>query len=110
VFLMDDDRLHQILREWEAPAPAAKMDDCICAAWRTAHPPAWRRLWSTRISVPVPVLAGLLLLAVALFVSLRRAPPARQEIGRYVTRLNATGFQPAPNGEARVVKIEEMKQ
>jgi hypothetical protein len=110
VFLMDDDRLHEILREWEVPAPAAKMDDCVRAAWRTAHPPAWRRLWSARISMPVPVLAGLLLLAVALFVSLRLAPTASPAIGRYVTRLNATGFQPAPNGEARIVKIEEMKQ
>jgi hypothetical protein len=107
---MDDDRLHEILYEWEAPESTVEMDSRMRAAWRSAHPPLWRRLWSARISVPIPVLAALLVLAAVLLFSLSPAPPAAPEMGRYVTHLNATGFQPVTNGEARVVKIEEMKQ
>jgi hypothetical protein len=56
-----------------------------------------------------PVLAALLVFAAVLLFSLWPTPPAA-EMGRYVTHLNATGFQPVTNGEARVVRVEEMKQ
>jgi hypothetical protein len=67
-------------------------------------------------------LAALLLLFAALLLVFRAAPPARPVLHldsavvaqagdrRYETRLDATGFQPLPNGAARVVKSEGIVQ
>jgi hypothetical protein len=113
-----------MLREWQAPDPPADLDRRVLAAYRAAHVPSpWRIFWTARISVPVPVLAALLLLAAALFVQYRaRAPqprpPLRMETvlmplnggSGCVTRLDATGFQPLPNGAARIVRSGGIRQ
>jgi hypothetical protein len=108
--MMDDEQLRSVLREWNAPEPDAAMDQRIHSAWRESHPGTWKRIWSARISVPVPILAALLLIAMVLWFKLgpsRSATVAPAETGGYVTQLNATGFQPAPNGEARIVTVKE---
>jgi len=107
---MDDDKLRAVLREWEAPEPSLEMDARVRAAWRASHPGLWKRIWMARVSVPVPVLAMLLLIAAFLLVKFgvaRSAPKAPSEAGGYVTRLNTSGFQPVPNGEARIITVNE---
>jgi hypothetical protein len=108
---MEDDKLRGVLRAWEAPEPNPEMDARVRAAWRASHPPGWKRVWTARVSVPVPVLAALLLLAAFLLVKFgaTRRSPAETPSGHggYVTQLNATGFQPVPNGEARVITVKE---
>jgi hypothetical protein len=121
---METDPLGSILREWKAPDAPASLDARMLAAYRERRrSSAWQGLWSARISVPVPLLAALLLIAAAVFLEFRAQPtPARPvlrmesqlvslpEGGGCVTRLNATGFQPLPNGDARVVDAKEIKQ
>ena len=109
---MEDDSLRPLLREWEAPEPPPAMDARIHAAWRAAHParPRWN-FWSPRVSVPVPVLAAVMLVLLALFVQFRSEPPTASRGGRaYVTQVDAEGFQPLPNGAARVVQLEGIPQ
>jgi hypothetical protein len=109
--VMDDDKLRAVLRAWEAPEPNPEMDARVRAAWRALHPPGWKRIWTARISVPVPVLAMLLLIAALLAVKYGAARRSTAETpsrpGSYVTQLNAAGFQPVPNGEARVITVKE---
>jgi hypothetical protein len=108
---MEDDKLRAVLREWEAPQPNPAMDARVRAGWRAAHPPGWKRIWTARVSVPIPVLAALLLIAVFLLVKFGAARRSTAETpsghGGYVTELTATGFQPVPNGEARVITVKE---
>ena len=108
---MEDDKLRGVLRAWEAPEPNPEMDARVRAAWRALHPPGWKRIWTARVSVPVPVLAALLLLAAFLLVKFGATRRSTAETpsghGGYVTQLNATGFQPVPNGEARVITVKE---
>jgi hypothetical protein len=110
---MEDDKLRAILRAWEAPEPNREMDARVRAAWRVSHPPGWKRIWTARVSVPVPVLAALLLIAALVLVRFgvarRSAAETPSGPGGYVTQLNATGFQPVPNGEARVITVKEAR-
>jgi len=109
---MEDDSLRNLLREWKAPEPPPALDARVRAAWRTAcpAPPRWN-FWSARISVPVPVFAVLMLVMLALVLQFRSEPPADLRRGRaYVTQVDAEGFQPLPNGAARVVRLEGISQ
>jgi hypothetical protein len=129
--MMEPDPLRPVLREWQAPPPPPAMDARIAAAYRAAYRPSpghsswsgfWRSFWSARISLPAPALAALLLLIAALVLVFRAAPPAHPVLHldstvvaqasdrRYETRLDATGFQPLPNGAARVVKSVGIEQ
>jgi hypothetical protein len=107
----EDDKLRAVLRAWEAPEPNPEMDARVRAGWRALHPPAWKRIWSARVTVPVPVLAALLLIAALILVKFgaarRSAAEAPSGPGSYVTQLNPSGFQPVPNGEARVITVKE---
>lgn len=108
--MTEDDKLRAVLREWEAPEPGSAMDMRVRAAWRASHPPLWKRIWTARVSVPVPVFAVLLLLAAFLWMKFgagQSHSEAPTEAAGYVTRLNASGFQPVPNGEARVITVKE---
>jgi hypothetical protein len=120
---METDPLGPILREWEAPEPPARLDGRVLAAYRAASRPSpWRSLWHARINMPVPVLAALLLIAAAAFLVFGPQPApvpqprmdsqlaALPQGGGCETRLDATGFQPLPNGAARVLDAKEVKQ
>lgn len=112
---MEDDSLRplfrELLREWQAPDVPPAMDARIRAAWRAAYPapPLWN-FWSARVSVPAPVLAAVVLVLLAL--QFRSEPPALSRTGgrAYVTQVDAEGFQPLPNGAARVVRLEGIPQ
>jgi hypothetical protein len=112
--MREPDPLDIILREeWKSPEPAAALDQRVMAAWRsTANPSAWMRFWTLRFSVPAPVLVAAMLAIIALFVWLRPAPgtPVPAERDGVVTRLNLSGFQPLPNGEARVIPAVEIRK
>lgn len=112
------DPIGELLREWHSPEPAAELDERVALAYRAEFPlgrgpaPFWRRLLGARISIPVPVLLAAAAL-VALFLWLRPAPApsapaaAGNTAPAVLTQLNGSGFQPLPNGEARVVSVKE---
>jgi len=118
--MKENDPLDPLLREWQAPESSPGLDARVGAAYRAMHRPSpWRRLWTMRVAIPVPVFAALLLLAAVLWIQFRRgptppAPPstgtASPEDGGYLSRLETTGFQPLPNGAARVVRSGERKK
>jgi hypothetical protein len=114
MFMREPDLLDALLREeWKSPEPAAALDHRVTAAWRSAvRPSAWRRFWSLRVSVPVPALGAAMLTIFALYFWLRpaAAPPMPAETPGVVTRLNTSGFQPLPNGEARVIPAVEIRK
>ncbi len=107
--MIEDHDLRAVLREWEAPEPSPEIDGRVLAGWRGARPRVWRRIWTARVSVPIPVLAALLAIAAFRLVKAGAVRPAAAplESGSYVTRLNGTGFQPVPNGDARVITVKE---
>ncbi len=110
----EKDPLRPLLHEWEAPEPSAALEARIRAGYSAGwRPTLWERLWSFRVSIPVPVLAAAVLLIVAGFWLERRSVPSRNSFpvapaaGGYMTRLEAVGFQPLPDGEIRVIRSGE---
>ena len=111
--MKEQDPLNTLLQEWEAPEPAAALDARIRAAYRTARRPSlWERIWTFRVSIPVPVLAAaLLLIAAGIWIERRSTPPVRSATpSGYITRLESAGFRPLPDGEVRVIRSEGVKQ
>ena len=112
--MKEHDPLNSVLREWEAPEPSSALDAQVRAAYRAVHRPSlWRRAWSVRVTIPVPVLAALLLMVAAgLWLQYRSRPPAAvaPSGGGYLTRLETAGFQPLPDGATRVIRSGERKQ
>lgn len=118
--MMENDPLNSVLRDWEAPAPPTAMDARVLAAYRTAYRPAyrsspWWRFWSARVSIPVPALAALLVIVTALWFQFRVPPPVVQPgvaaPGEgYLTRIEAAGFRPLPDGATRVIRSGGVKQ
>jgi hypothetical protein len=106
--MSENDPLRAVLREWKAPEPSEALDERVRSAFRMARGPSvWARFLGARISVPVPVLAAaMLLVAVAWLVEFRPTPPAPRRQPGVVTRLEATGFQPVPDGVALVEDIK----
>jgi anti-sigma-K factor RskA len=110
------DPLDKLLRECEPPEPGAELDARVLSAYRAhlTQPESrgfWRRFWSLRVSVPAPALIAAAIALVAVFFWVRpAAQPATAEAPGAVTRLNASGFQPLPNGEARVVPAMEVRK
>ena len=107
----EQDPLRSLLQEWEAPEPSAALDARVRAAYRAwPRPTFWERLWSFRVSIPVPVLAAaVLLIAAGLWLERRLLPPqhpapVEPAAGGYMTRLETAGFQPLPDGEIRVIR------
>ena len=112
--MRETDPLDALLREeWKSPEPTAALDRRVTAAYRSAvRPSAWVQFWRMRFSVPAPVLLGAMLVIFALFLWLRPAPGTSMPSERAgaVTRVNASGFQPLPNGEARIIPAVEIRK
>jgi hypothetical protein len=116
--MKEHDPLSPLLREWKAPEPSSAVDARVRAAYRAAYRPVlWRRIWSARVTIPVPVLAVvlLLLLAPVLWLQFRPQPPAAPAAAapasaEYMTRLDTAGFKPLLDGAARVIRSGELKQ
>jgi hypothetical protein len=116
--MREPDSLDALLREWKSPEPTAELDQRVRSAYRSAvrrprsSPGAWRHFWTMRVSVPAPILLLAALVIFALFSWLKptAAPAASPETSGVVTRLNANGFQPLPNGHARVIPAMEIQK
>jgi hypothetical protein len=112
MYMKEPDSLDDLLREeWKAPEPSAELDQRVTSAYRSEvrRPAAWKQFWKMRVSVPAPALLVAAVAIVALVAWLRPAtPPAPAQSPGVVTQLNASGFQPLPNGEARVVLAVEI--
>ena len=114
--MKEHDSLNSFLREWEAPEASPAMDAHVRDAYRAVYRRSlWWRIWSARVSVPVPVLAALVLMAAALWLQFGSRPPAVQPStatppSGYVTRVETVGFQPLPDGATRVIRAGESKQ
>lgn len=113
----EHDPLSSVLREWEAPEPSAAMDARVRAAYRAGYRPSpWRRFWSARVSVPVPVLAALLVIVTAFWLQFGSQPPLVQPatvappVEGYMTRIEASGFEPLPDGATRVIRARGGRQ
>src|SRR5260370_18626879 len=97
------------------------MDTRVLAAYRAGYRPGhrpspWRRFCPARVSIPVPVLAALVVILTAFWFQFRVQPPVVQP-GRvappgegYLTRMEAAGFQPLPDGGIRVIRSGGVKQ
>ncbi len=117
--MRDPDPLHALLREWRAPEPSPELDQRVASAYREAvgqgarpRPSIWAGFWRARISIPAPVLALGILVAVAatlLWFRGSSTPKPLTVSPNVVAQLNATGFQPLPNGRARVLSVTELK-
>jgi hypothetical protein len=115
--MKEPDSLDSLLREWKAPEPTAELDRNAIAAYRSAvrRPRLslwWQRFCTMRVSVPVPALLAAAAAIFGFFLWLRpaAAPPASPRMPEAVTQLNASGFQPLPNGEARVIPAREIQK
>jgi hypothetical protein len=111
--MKEHDPLDELLKEWKSPQPAEELDQRVVSAYQSAaQQRGWQRFWKARVSVPAPVLVAAAIAIFALFFWLRSAAAPATSPGSpgIVTRLNASGFQPLPNGEARVVKVTEGPQ
>ena len=116
--MKENDPLNSVLREWEAPEPPSALDARVRAAYRAAHQPSlWLRMWTFRVTMPVPVLAALLLVAAVAFLQFRSRPPAPRPAttvpmpdGGYMTRIETAGFKPLPDGAVRVIRSGEPRR
>jgi hypothetical protein len=109
-----DTSLDALLREeWKSPEPSAELDQRVTSAYRSAvrRPAAWKQFWRMRVSIPAPalLLAAAAIVALVVWLRPKAAPVASPgEPSGVVTQLNASGFQPLPNGEARIVPATEV--
>jgi hypothetical protein len=116
MLMKESDPLDALLREWKLPEPDEALDQRVIAAYRSARraqPAAsagfLKRFWATRVSIPAPALvaAALALFALVLWLRVSNSQSPPLQAPGVVTRLNVTGFQPLPNGEARVLPLTE---
>jgi len=115
--MIERDPLDELLRELKSPEPPPGMDHFVVETYRASFPPsklrtqAWWRFWEMRVSVPVPVLLAAAIVIVVLFWYRSTTPPsAAAGTTGIVTSLNSTGFQPLPNGEARIITVKGAPQ
>jgi hypothetical protein len=118
MFMTEPDSLDNLLREWKSPEPAAELDQRVTSAYRSAvrpprfSPRVWRQFWTMRVSVPAPALVAAAFALITLFLWLRppAVPATSAKTSDAVTQLNASGYQPLPNGEARVIPAVEVQK
>ena len=95
-----DPELQRLVRRWSPPPPSPDLDDRMMARFRSAR--GWRgglrRLLHARLSVPLPLVAAGLLVAVCLLLMSLRNP------GSPGARM--AGFEPVASPQWTVVRAE----
>jgi hypothetical protein len=100
-----DPELRRLIRQWTPPEPTADLDNRMIRRYRnsdSARRGGWRAIWRrflhARLSVPVPALAALLLIAGCLtLLSLRKPDGPRQRMD---------GFEPVAFPQIDVTRAE----
>jgi hypothetical protein len=99
-----DKELNTLLKQWQAPAVSAALDMQVTATYRRElhRPPFWRRVFTTRIGVPVPIAAGVLMvLAATSFLAVRSFQPSVAKTDKTVAQITqAKVLEPPANSEA----------
>ena len=96
--------------EWRAPARPQQLDARVAASYRGAlDPPAWRRLWHARISVPVPVVA-VLLIALLAASGLEFRPSGRESGGKPSAGSGLAELRPLEEIRIRVTEARKEAQ
>ncbi len=109
--MTEHDRLGNLLREWPAAEPSAAFDERVLLAYRKTRVTFWHRIWKTRVSVPLPVLVFAAMIVFAVVFWLRSTPPGPPQTGKgIITQVDGGGFQPVPNGEARVISVRDLRK
>jgi hypothetical protein len=105
----DDPRLHELLREWEAPNAPPSLEARVLGR----RIPWWRFLIAGHIRVPVPVGLAMLAALIAMGVSLARdrgraaAPPAAEPAHAI---FNLKDFQPVQDARVRIIRRYDANQ
>jgi|HubBroStandDraft_1064217.scaffolds.fasta_scaffold167306_2 hypothetical protein len=101
-----DPELQRLIRQWTPPEPSAQLDSRMIRRYRTSDSVTraggwraiWRRFLRARLSVPMPAVAVLLLIAGCLvLLSLRKADGPRQRMD---------GFEPVALPQINVTRAE----
>ena len=109
--MKEDDPLRRLLHECQAPEPPPAMDARMLAAFRQAARPSVGRRFGRRLAMmPALIPAAAALIAAALALGFYWGRPPAPPVRGYVTRIDASGFQPLRNGAVRVVRREEVLQ
>jgi hypothetical protein len=115
--MIEHDPFNKLLQEWQAPDLPPYLEERIAGVCRTEvpstdrRPPYYRRWWTARVRIPVPLMGlAILLVAMLFWFRSKSAPSLPPDPAGVVTRVNATEFEPLPNGEARLVPVKETHQ
>jgi hypothetical protein len=99
----DDPRLKGLLREWQVPDAPRSLDERVLLGRRR---PWWRRLATSRITVPLPIAAALCVVLVWLAALAVRdrgralpAPATTEDLG---------GFQPVSSVSVRIERSRDV--
>ncbi len=99
-----DRELNSLLKQWQAPTASAALDIQVTAAYRREihRPPFWQRVFTTRIAVPVPVAAIMLVaLAATTFLAVRSFQPSVAKTDKTVAPITqAKALEPPANSGA----------
>jgi hypothetical protein len=91
---LNDEELRSVMNKWVAPATPTSLESRVMAATRRGQ--WWRWLVTGSIRVPVPVMAGCLILLLLLAVQTFHKPaPVKQELA---------AFEPVKELKPRIIR------
>jgi hypothetical protein len=95
-----DLELQSLIRRWSAPAPSSDLDRRMMTRYRSVRGwhAKWRRFLRARLSVPIPLIAAVLLLAGCLLLPFFQKPNGPGE--------RMAGFEPVASPQLIVTRAE----
>jgi hypothetical protein len=95
-----DPELDRLIRRWSPPSPSAEFDRRMLARFRSARGRRfrWRSFLEARLSVPMPLVAATLLVAVCLLVFSSRTTGGPRE--------RMAGFEPVASPRMTITRAE----
>lgn len=95
-----DPELQGLIRRWSPPSPSADFDRRMITRYRSVRRWRfkWRRFLEARLSVPIPLVAAMLLVASCLLLfSVRKTDSPRERMA---------GFEPVASPEMTITRAE----